>query len=59
MPWVDDEMDPEFLQWIKDFPRDVGPEIEHHLKYFEKTIIHFPSRDEADKFIETFQSQRP
>ena len=59
MPWVDDEMDPEFLQWIIDFPRDVVPEIEHHLLNFDKTIIRFHSRDEADNFIETFQSQRP
>ena len=36
MPWVDDEMDSEFLQWIIDFPRDVVPEIEHHLKNFDK-----------------------
>ena len=51
MPWVDDEKDPEFLQWIIDFPRDVIPEIERHLKNFDKTIIRFHSRDEADKFI--------
>ena len=59
MPWVDDEMDLEFLQWIIDFPRDVVPEIEHHLRNFDKPIIRFHSRDEADNFIETFQSQRP
>ena len=59
MPWVDDEMDLEFLQWIIDFPRDVVPEIEHHLRSFDKPIIRFHSRTEADKFIETFQSQRP
>ena len=59
MPWVDDEMDPEFLQWIIDFPRDIVPEIEHHLKNFDKTIIRFHTREEADKFIETFQDQRP
>ena len=59
MPWVDDEMDPEFLQWIIDFPRDVVPEIERHLKNFDKTIIRFQSREEAYEFIETFQDQRP
>ena len=52
MPWVDDEMDPEVLQWIIDFPRDVVPEIEHHLKNFDKTIIRFLSREDADEFIE-------
>ena len=59
MPWVDDEMDPEFLQWIKDFPRDVVPEIEQHLRNFDKTIIRFHTREEADMLIETFQDQRP
>ncbi|MBD5281049.1 MAG: adenylate kinase [Bacteroides sp.] len=52
MPWVDNELDPEFLQWIIDFSRDVVPEIERHLKNFDKTIIRFHSREEADKFID-------
>lgn len=52
MPWVDNEMDPDFLQWIIDFPRDIVPEINHHLKDFDKTVIRFHSREEADKFLE-------
>ena len=52
MPWVDNELDPEFLQWIIDFYRDVVPEIERHLKNFDKTIIHFHSREEVDNFID-------
>ena len=55
MPWVDDEMDPEFLQWIIDFPRDVVPEIEQHLSNFDKTIIRFHSRVEADNYIESLK----
>ena len=55
MPWVDDEMDTEFLQWIIDFPRDVVPEIEHHLRDFDKTIIRFQSREEADNYIESLK----
>ena len=55
MPWVDDEMDPEFLQWIIDFPRDVVPEIEHHLKNFDKTVVRFHSRAEVDNFIESLK----
>ncbi|MDE6823765.1 MAG: hypothetical protein K2J27_03425 [Duncaniella sp.] len=51
MPWTDDELDPEFLQWIVDFPRDVVPEINRHLKNYDKTIIRFHSREEADVFI--------
>ena len=59
MPWTDDELDPEFLKWIIDFPHDVVPGIEHHLKNFDKTIIRFHTREEAAKLIETFQDQRP
>ncbi len=55
MPWVDDELDPELLQWIIDFPHDVVPEIEHHLKNFDKTIIRFHSREEADYYIESLK----
>ncbi|MBD5307575.1 MAG: adenylate kinase [Bacteroides sp.] len=55
MPWVDDELDPEFLQWIKDFPRNVVPEIENNLKNFDKTIIRFHSREEADNYIQSLK----
>ena len=55
MPWVDNEIDPEFLQWIIDFPRDVVPEIEHHLRDFDKTVVRFHSRAEADNFIESLK----
>lgn len=55
MPWNDDKLDPEFLQWIIDFPRDVVPEINRLLETFDKTIIRFKSRDEADKFIASLQ----
>ena len=53
MPWTDDELDPAFLQWIVDFPRNVVPEINRHLKNYDKTIIRFHSREEADVFIST------
>lgn len=53
MPWTDDELDPEFLQWIIDFPRDVVPEINRLLSAFDKTIIRFHSRTEADRFIDS------
>ncbi|MDE6257057.1 MAG: hypothetical protein K2M53_01595, partial [Muribaculaceae bacterium] len=55
MPWVDKEMDSEFLQWIIDFPRDVIPEIEHHLRDFDKAIIRFYSREEAGEFIDSLK----
>ncbi len=51
MPWIENELDPEFLQWILDFPRDVLPEINRLLASFTGTIYHFRSRTEADDFI--------
>lgn len=53
MPWTDDVLDPEFLQWIIDFPRDVVPEINRQLTVFDKTLIRFSSRTEADRFIDS------
>ena len=55
MPWVDDELDSEFLQWIMDFPRNVVPEIEPHLRDFDTTVVRFHSREEADEFIESLK----
>ncbi|MDE6286320.1 MAG: hypothetical protein K2L99_04935 [Muribaculaceae bacterium] len=52
MPWVDDEPDPEFLQWIIDFPRDIVPEIECHLRGLDKIVIRFYSREEATGFLD-------
>lgn len=51
MPWIEDELDQEFLQWIINFPREVVPEINEHLKTFDKTVIRFHSRQEADSFL--------
>ena len=55
MPWTDKELDVQFLQWVLDFPRDIVPEINAQLKNFDKTIIRFHSRAEADSFIESLK----
>lgn len=53
MPWTDDEMDPEFRQWILDFPSTQLPVIdlllERHRPHLR--IIRFHTRKEADDFI--------
>lgn len=51
MPWTENELDSEFLQWITDFPRDIVPEINRYLEQFDKSVIRFHSRAEADRFI--------
>lgn len=53
MPWTDDVLDPEFLQWIIDFPRDIVPEINRQLSAFDEALIRFGSRTEADSFIDS------
>lgn len=58
MPWTENELDPEFLQWVVDFPRDVLPEINRQLRATDKTVISFHSRAEADTFIATLSPDR-
>lgn len=52
MPWVETEFDPEFCQWILDFPKDQLPQIYEQLEiYREKDIFHFHTREEAEKYL--------
>lgn len=54
MPWVEEELDEEFRQWITDFPTDQLPHIYELLeKYRDGREIHiFHNREEADKYLE-------
>ncbi len=53
MPWVEEELDEEFRQWIIDFPVMKLPEIYEMLdKYDGKNIIVFKSRQEAETYLE-------
>lgn len=52
IPWVEEELDPGFEKWIRDYDTDQRPETLSLLeKYKEKEIIIFKSRAEADDFI--------
>lgn len=53
LPWSEDEIDPEFYQWILDFPQNQLPVINDLLtSYAHKlNIIRFRTRNEADAFI--------
>lgn len=55
MPWVEDEFDPEFHQWILDFAHDQRPRIMELLEqYREGREIHvFTAREAANDFLET------
>lgn len=56
MPWSENELDPEFLQWVIDFPNDVLPGINALLSATDKTVIRFYSREEADAFLESLST---
>ena len=52
LPWVEEELDPEFEKWIRDYDTDQRPVTLALLeKYKEKDIIIFKSRAESDEYI--------
>jgi len=55
IPWVEEELDEEFRQWIIDFPRTKLPQIYKLLEqHGEGKEIHiFKSRDDANRYLET------
>ena len=54
MPWVEEEFDEEFRQWIVDFSKRALPHIyELTDKYRDKNIIIFRSHVEVDTYIIT------
>lgn len=55
MPWVEQEIDDEFIQFIKDFPERNRPEILKLLENFEGEINIFKSREEASKYLDEIQ----
>ena len=54
LPWLETEIDPEFRQFIEDFPKDTLPYIYELIEKYkdEKRVIIFKAREEADGFIE-------
>lgn len=52
MPWVEDEFDDEFKQWICDFSKDRLPTIYDLLKkYDDKKIVIFKTRSEIEEYF--------
>lgn len=54
LPWLETELDPEFEQFIREFPHTTLPKIYDLIEAYkaEKTIVIFKSRDDADSFID-------
>lgn len=61
LPWVENELDPEFYEWIMNFRRDCLPEINKLIyKYGEKkNVIIFRTHEEADRWLaENFAAEK-
>lgn len=51
MPWIEREIDPDFMSWIINFPKDRLPGIKKLLATAKCQVIIFKSREEADKYL--------
>ncbi len=52
MPWVETQIDEEFIEFIKNYNRDSRPKVLELIeKYSNKNIIVLKSRNEADKWL--------
>ena len=58
LPWVEDELDEEFRQWIVDFPNEKLPQIYQMLdKCRDKNIVIFKSRQEAEDYLQKLEKE--
>lgn len=53
MPWIEEEFNKDFKQWIVDFSRERLPQIYELIEKYkhDKDIIIFKSREEADNYL--------
>ena len=52
MPWIENAVDEEFIEFIKKYNTDSRPKVIELLeKYSEKTIVIFKSREDADLYL--------
>lgn len=57
IPWVESELDNEFLKFVIDFEIESKPKIHAILaRYSDKRIITFHSRDEAEAYLQLIGS---
>lgn len=59
MPWIEQEFDGEFRQWIIDFPKKRLPSLYEMIQKYQngRNILIFKSRNEADHYLEDLQKQ--
>ena len=60
MPWVEESVDEEFMEFVRQFPEKNLPMIHALLERYRegKQIIIFRERDEVNKWIETAKRQK-
>ena len=60
MPWVEQSFDPEFRQWITDFPKNQLPRIRELLQNHAagREVVQFHSRREAEDWLAAFSRSR-
>ncbi len=57
LPWVEDEFDEEFRQWIEEFPEKQLPEIYRLIgEYPEKSVTVFQSRKESEQWLKSYKN---
>ncbi|MBP2028970.1 adenylate kinase family enzyme [Acetoanaerobium pronyense] len=56
MPWIEEKLDNEFVDFVKNFHIETKPMIYELLKkYKEKKIIIFSTREESEDFLKSLQ----
>ena len=53
LPWLETEIDPEFIRFIEEFPQTTLPAIYELIEKYkpQKQVVIFSSREEADLFL--------
>ena len=61
LPWVESSLDPDFRQYILDFPQDQLPGIYSLIRQYQdsRSITVFHSRQEADDWLDRHFAGRP
>ena len=58
MPWTEEEADPEFIEYVRNFEYDQKPRMEKLLdQYNDKNIIILTSHEEADEYLEKLRNE--
>ena len=58
LPWIEEELDPEFEQYIIDFEHDQIPEMKRILAHYNGELIVFHTRLEMNQWLEKKNSKR-